>query len=180
MNSQRCLGHEVCSYPLKLGYLKAKGTNFQLRFKVFANGVLNMDSFISDWNLFRKLRYHLGLKASLGGWKVCATTNPWIERTSVHQKINDEFLVNCCNFTVISDQSPFDEDNGLDVEMSRDPILNSAFSTPDEVESEPHFVTLSFGSEFHPTFQRNVPISGRVCRIQVSTFFAEKESTNEI
>ncbi len=63
---------------------------------------------------------------------------------------------------MISDESHTDEDNGLDGEIAEDRILSSAFPTSDEVKSEPHFVTLSFGREFQSTFQRNIPISGRV------------------
>lgn len=129
--------------------------------------------FFLGWNLFRNLHYHLGLKASLGVWKVCATTNPWVQRTSVHRKSTDEYLINCWNFTVISKEIEQDApEDGIDGET----ILRSATLTAsEEVKSEPHFVTLSFGNEFQSSYQRNIPISGRVWWIS-ALFFVKKRN----
>ena len=116
----------------------------------------NLFIFYSDWQFFRKITYPLGSKASIGRWRACATTDPWIER----KKSEDGSVTNCAEFDVAEFSEP---EPTFDVSWeSRSGPSSSSIFDSGGLTSEPHFVTLKFGPEMKKSFRRDVPISGRV------------------
>ena len=119
----------------------------------------------SDLPYFRKISYPLGSKATAGQWRVCATTNPWIERSKLRpeSEIGDGSVTNCVEFEVIDEREPepmlltTPTVNGLTSSSSDETLVVDSGLT-----SEQHFVTLKFGEEMKKTFRFDVPITGRV------------------